>query len=68
MPMQTDFIEARRALNFARSHDWGKNAMLKGNAQYGFTIGNLIDYDVHGERCEAQTVATIAALRKFGNY
>ena len=66
--IQYDFIEARRALRFAQAHDWGQHAVLKGNDINGYTIGALIDRDEHGERCEAQTVATIEALRLFGNY
>jgi len=68
MTVQHDFTEARRALRFAQSHDWGQHALLKGDDANGYTIGNLIDWDVHGEQCEAQTTATVAALREFGNY
>lgn len=56
------------ALEFARQHDWGRNATLSDD---GTHIEGLIEaYTLSGEYHAVTTSvpATIRALRKFGDY
>lgn len=58
-----DEVENKRALKFARQHDWGKKAVLIDGHIHG-----LIDNDGYSERTHEPIKATISAVRRFGRY
>jgi len=69
-------IQARRALAFARLHDWGQDAFLSIDRNDEYTISGLIDgwteRDDKGNVSYHETIATVPAtmraLKEFGNY
>ena len=58
MARQTNFIEARRVLHFSRQHDWGINAVLRGDERRGYFIDDL--HEVIARVGEAVTVDTVS--------
>jgi hypothetical protein len=64
MKRQDDKVQAQRALNFARQHDWGKLAWVVHAGKRGWIIVDLIAADNDA----GQIPATVQAVREFGNY
>lgn len=64
MNKQTDKIQAQKALDFVRQHDWGERSWLVQAGPRGWVIVDLI-----ADNNEAgQIPATLQAAREFGNY
>ena len=63
--------EAKRALDFAKQHDWGRLARVRMN-RHGFPyLVNLIDASTKDGLYHEELVsvpATVKAVREFGNY
>ncbi len=64
--------DARRALAFARSHDWGCQAYLTRSDRGEPMVADLQDYEFFADGSNRLTYitvpATISALREFGQY
>lgn len=65
------YREARRALWFARLHDWGQDANIRLDRHGDYYLSGVIDaYTADGDYfCDRVAIpATIKACREFGDY
>lgn len=64
-------MEAQRALEFARLHDWGRIATLRRDRHGDYSLVKIIDaYTLDGAYHEELVAlpATMQACREFGGY